>query len=85
MCDTDKEATERRSKSNVKLIYQLCTRIRSDLTLLQDLIDDVSSTIRCIDDECGVILDMTGRKMMRESTLGYMRLLRQDAVVDTLV
>ena len=85
MSDVDHDATERRSKSNVKLIYQLCTRIRSDLTLLQDLIDDVSSTIKCIDDECGVVLDMTGRKMMRDSALGNMRLLRQDAVNDTLV
>ena len=85
MSDVDHDATERRSKSNVKLIYQLCTRIRSDLTLLQDLIDDVSSTIKCIDDECGVVLDMTGRKMMRDSALGNMRLLRQDAVNDTLI
>ena len=85
MSDVDHDATERRSKSNVKLIYQLCTRIRSDLTLLQDLIDDVSSTIKCIDDECGVVLDMTGRKMMRDSALGNTRLLRQDAVNDTLI
>ena len=85
MSDVDHDATERRSKSNVKLIYQLCTRIRSDLTLLQDLIDDVSSTIKRIDDECGVVLDMSGRKMMHDSALGNMRLLRQDAVNDTLI
>ena len=82
--EADSEGSiDRRASSNVKLMFQLCTRVRQDLELLKELMEDASGLIQCVDSECGAILDMTGRRMMRETALSRRRLRRQNGVDET--
>ena len=83
--DDKNECLMRQNKSNVTLIFQLATRIKDDLNLLQELIQDVGSTVKVIYDECGTLIDMTGRKLVRDAVLDrccHMPIQRQNAVTD---
>jgi hypothetical protein len=64
----------------MKIISQLCTRIRCDLELLLELLDDANDMLRSIDNNCITLLDSTARKMRRDEVLGLRHLRRQNGV-----
>ena len=63
MTSEEGRAIGRRFRSDVELLFQLCDRVRSDLALLRELVDDIDDMINRISEECGIIPDITARKM----------------------
>jgi len=85
MSDSDDNsfgALARHNRSNVKLIANMCSRIRQDLDLLQELVEDLLSTLKAVNNDCGVVVDMTARRMKRDVALTNPRRYRRQQGVD---
>jgi len=80
--DDNSGALARHNRSNVKLIANMCSRIRQDLDLLQELAEDLLSTVKAVNNDCGVVVDITARRMKRDATVTNPRRYRRQHGVD---
>ena len=82
--DDSSAASTRHNRNNVKLLYQLCIRIRQDLDIVQELAEDLISALKVVNNDCGVVIDMTARRMNRAAALANPRHRRRQNGVDEI-